>query len=80
MKSKMRMYLVNARQEKAYSQRKTAREAQLTFQHYSKIESGERGERMSLLTGGRIAKALGMSIDDFFDLETKYQEELDVVD
>ena len=35
---------------------------------------------MSLLTGGRIAKALGMSIDDFFDLETKYQEELDVVD
>ncbi len=74
----MRLYLSNIRQNKGLSQRKVAREAGISFQHYSMIESGERGGKVSFLIVGRIAKALDISLDDFYKLECEYQDSLDL--
>ena len=49
MKNKIRMYLVKAREEKGYSMRKTARIAGMSFQHYSKVENGDRGTHVSFM-------------------------------
>ena len=76
-KRSIRMYLVRARQNKGYSMRRTAREAGLAFQHYSKIENGERGDRVSFMVMSRIADALDISLDDMKRQETAYQIEND---
>ena len=73
MKSSIRMYLVNARNQKGYSMRKTARIAGITFQHYSKIENGDRGERVSFMIMSRIADALEIPMDEMKRLERAYQ-------
>ena len=73
MKSNIRMYLVNARNRKGYSMRKTARIAGITFQHYSKIENGDRGERVSFMIMSRIADALEIPMDEMKKLERAYQ-------
>ena len=73
MKSNIRMYLVNARNRKGYSMRKTARIAGITFQHYSKIENGDRGERVSFMIMSRIADALEIPMDEMKRLERAYQ-------
>ena len=67
------MYLVNARNKKGYSMRKTARVAGITFQHYSKIENGDRGERVSFMIMSRIADALEIPMDEMKKLERAYQ-------
>lgn len=67
------MYLVNARKQKGYSMRKTARIAGITFQHYSKIENGDRGERVSFMIMSRIADALEIPMDEMKKLERAYQ-------
>lgn len=67
------MYLVNARNQKGYSMRKTARVAGITFQHYSKIENGDRGERVSFMIMSRIADALEIPMDEMKKLERAYQ-------
>ena len=67
------MYLVNARNRKGYSMRKTARIAGITFQHYSKIENGDRGERVSFMIMSRIADALEIPMDEMKKLERAYQ-------
>lgn len=67
------MYLVNARNQKGYSMRKTARIAGITFQHYSKIENGDRGERVSFMIMSRIADALEIPMDEMKRLERAYQ-------
>lgn len=74
----LRMYLVNARQNKGYSQRRTARESGISYQHYSKIESGDRGKKVSFLTIGRIATVLGISLDDLYQLEKSYLDDLEL--
>ena len=74
----MRLYLSKIRMEKGYSQRRVAREAGISFQHYSKIENGDRGSKVSFLIIGRIAKALDISLEKFLDMETAYQNSLDL--
>lgn len=73
MKNKIRMYLVNAREKKGYSMRKTARVAGMSFQHYSKIENGDRGTHVSFMIMSRIADALDISLDDMKKAEREYQ-------
>ena len=73
----MRYYLVNIRLKRGFSQRKVAREAGLSYQHYSRIESGERGKKVSFLIMGRIADALGVALDDLYKQEQEYQDSLD---
>lgn len=70
----MRKYLFELRMNKGFSQRKVARESGISYQHYSKIENGERGNKVSFLVIGRIARVLNVSIDQLFDLEEDYQE------
>lgn len=60
-----------------YSQRKVARIAGISYQHYSKIENGERGKNVSLMVVGRIAQALEMPLEEFYFLERIYQEEME---
>lgn len=68
----VREYLKNARIEKGYSNRKLARLAHLTHQHYLRIESGESKGRISLRTMGLIAKALDIPLEKIYDLEMDY--------
>jgi transcriptional regulator with XRE-family HTH domain len=56
--------------------RKTAREAGMTLQHYSNIENGKRGDRVSFMITTRISKALGISLDFMAEQETKYQHDI----
>lgn len=72
------MYLVEARQNKGYSQRKTAREAGVSYQHYSKIENGDRGKKVSFLLVGRISFVLEIPLDDFYRLEKEYFERIEL--
>lgn len=58
-----------------YSQRKVARIAGISYQHYSKIENGERGRNVSLMVVGRIAQALEIPLEEFYFFEQIYQEE-----
>ena len=74
----MRKYLSDIRLNKGYSQRRLAREAGISFQHYSKIESGERGYKVSFLIIGRIADVLDIPLDDFYKMELEYQEKLEL--
>ena len=74
----MRKYLSDIRLNKGYSQRRLAREAGISFQHYSKIESGERGNKVSFLIIGRIADVLDVPLDDFYKMELEYQEKLEL--
>ena len=74
----MRKYLSEIRLNKGYSQRRLAREAGISFQHYSKIESGERGNKVSFLIIGRIADVLDIPLDDFYRMELEYQEKLEL--
>ncbi|MDD2575195.1 MAG: helix-turn-helix transcriptional regulator [Acholeplasmataceae bacterium] len=69
------MYLVNQRMKMNYSQRKVARIAGISYQHYSKIENGERGRNVSLMVVGRIAQALEIPLEEFYFFEQIYQEE-----
>ncbi len=71
----MRMYLVKARQDLGYSQRKVANEADISFQHYSMLETGQRGKHVSLLLVGRIARVLEIPLERFYVLEEQYQKE-----
>ena len=73
MKNKIRMYLVKAREEKGYSMRKTARIAGMSFQHYSKVENGDRGTHVIFMIMSRIAEALEISLDDMKEAEKEYQ-------
>lgn len=71
----LRMYLVKARQNKGYSQRRTARESGISYQHYAKIESGDRGKKVSFIIIGRIANVLDISLDELYKLEKSYLDE-----
>ena len=72
----VREYLKSARLEKGYSNRKLARLAHLTHQHYLRIESGGSKGRISLRTMGLIAKALEMPLEKIYDLEMDYLKRL----
>lgn len=76
-KNNIRMYLVNARNHKGYSMRKTARIAGMTYQHYSKIENGDRGARVSFMIMSRIADALDIPLDVMKKEEREYQHEIE---
>ena len=73
----MRYYLINIRLKRGFSQRKVARESGLSYQHYARIENGERGKKVSFLIVGRIAEALGVTLDELFKYEQEYQDSLE---
>ena len=73
----MRKYLIETRIKKGYSQRKVARDSGVSYQHYSKIENGERGGKVSFLVIARIARVLDISLEDLYILEQAYQDSLD---
>lgn len=68
-----RYYLVEARVKLGYSQRKTAREAGISYQHYSKIEKGDRGKKVSFIIFSDIAKVLDIPLDNLYYLEREYR-------
>jgi|BioPla2DNA2_1021312.scaffolds.fasta_scaffold129354_1 transcriptional regulator with XRE-family HTH domain len=72
----VRNYLIDLRIKKDYSQRKVAYESGMSYQHYSNLESGARGGKVSLLIMGRIARTLEISLDDLYVLEEQYQNKI----
>jgi len=73
----VRYYLVEARRILGYSQRKTAREAGISYQHYSKIEKGDRGRKVSFIIFSDIAKVLGIPLDDLYYHEREYRNKME---
>ena len=71
----LRMYLSNARKRKAIVPQ-DRQEAGMSLQHYTNIENGRRGDRVSFMIMARISKALGLSLDDMAVEEAKYQHEI----
>lgn len=71
-----RAYLVKAREKKNLTMRKTASLAGISYQHYSKIEYGEKGSKLSLRIMARIAEALSLSLDDLNAFEKEYQSSI----
>lgn len=74
----MRKYLVDLRSKAGFSQRRVARDSGLSYQHYARLESGERGGKVSFLTMGRIAEVFSVSLDSLYPLEKEYQESLEL--
>jgi transcriptional regulator with XRE-family HTH domain len=72
-----RYFLIEARKKLGYSQRKTARIAGISFQHYSKIEKGDRGRKVSFIIFSDIAKVLDISLDDLYYFEREYRDKID---
>ncbi len=72
----VRNYLIDLRIKKDYSQRKVAYESGMSYQHYSKLESGKRGGKVSLLIMGRIARTLDISLDELYTREEEYQNKI----
>lgn len=68
-----RYYLVEARVNLGYSQRKTARLSGISYQHYSKIEKGDRGRKVSFIIFSDIAKTLQIPLDELYYLEREYR-------
>jgi len=54
--------------------------ANITKQYYSMLENGQRGKRLAFLIGVRIARALDISADEFYELEIKYRKAMDPKD
>ncbi|MFA6832213.1 MAG: helix-turn-helix transcriptional regulator [Bacteroidaceae bacterium] len=68
-----RNYLINARNNK--TQNSVSIQAGITRQYYCSLESGGKGAKMSLLTAGKLAKALNIDIGDFLKKEEKYMRQ-----
>ena len=79
-RSKLRLYLAQAREKKGLSMRKLAREAGMSYQHYAMMEYGERGNRISFMIMSRISDALDLSMDFIKENEKRYQEEVNNYD
>lgn len=75
-RSNMRLYLSDLRLDRGYSQRRLAREANMSVSHYSRLESGERGGKVTLIVMGRIAKALHADLNLLYKAEEAYLEEV----
>lgn len=74
MKKEIRLYLVEARNKKGFSMRRAAQEAGMTYQHYSKIENGDRGTHVSFMVMTRIAEALAIPLNVMREKEKEYRD------
>lgn len=66
----MRMYMVNARQDKNLSQAEVARLCNITRQYYGQLELGQKGVKLPLQTASNLAKVLGIPLERFLEDET----------
>jgi len=73
IKNMFRMYLVEARQKKNLSMRKTALAAGMSVSHYSRIESGDRNSGGFFLTFCKIAEVLDINLNDMYRFEKEYK-------
>jgi transcriptional regulator with XRE-family HTH domain len=71
-----RYWLMDIRRNKELSVQEVSLKSNISKQYYSMIENGLRGQRISFLAGARVARALGLTLDEFYDLEQKYQSEV----
>ena len=76
----MRKYLSDIRMEKNLSQHRVARESQISYQHYSRIEGGERKSKVSFVVMVRIAKALDIPLERMYRYEKEYLESIELSD
>ncbi len=70
----MRVYLIKRREKLGYSQRKVARLSNISYQYYSQFENGHCGKHISLRMAAKIARALELTLEEFYVLENKYIE------
>ncbi len=67
------MYLINARQKLGYSQYRVAIKANLSHQHYNRIENGDVGSNIQFRTIEKLANALAIPVAIAWEEECKYQ-------
>lgn len=70
----MRTYLTKRREDLGLSQRKVARKSNVSYQYYSQFENGHRGKHISLRMAAKIARVLDLTLEEFYVLENKYIE------
>jgi transcriptional regulator with XRE-family HTH domain len=68
--------MLSRRNEMKMTQREIADKIGITFQHYGFIENGTRGLRITLGVAGRIAAALGLTLDEFYRFEEAFQNQV----
>ena len=73
---KLRLYLCIRRLELGYSQYQVAAKLGVCHQHYSRIENGFIGSRITFATMIKISKALKISLDELSSKEIEYQMSL----
>ncbi len=67
-----RLYLRTLRQKHAYTIDQLSERAEISYNHYQLIETGKRGLRLSLMIAYKLAKALDITIDEFYQYEKSY--------
>jgi DNA-binding XRE family transcriptional regulator len=64
------------RNEHNISQNEAAIRAGMTRQYYCNIENGARGQKLPISTAKKIAKALNLTLDELWEYEKEYLQEL----
>ena len=77
---KLRLYLCIRRLELGYSQYQVEAKLGVCHQHYSRIENGNIGSRITFVTMIKIANALEMSLEELSKNEIEYQRSLNYTD
>jgi transcriptional regulator with XRE-family HTH domain len=54
--------------------------AKISKQYYSMLENGQRGKRLGFLIGVRIARSLGIGVDQFYENEEKYRKTINPIE
>jgi len=67
-----RVYLRTLRQKQAYTIEQLSERAGISYNHYQLIETGKRGLRLSLMIAYKLALALNITIDEFYQYEKGY--------
>lgn len=72
-----RMYLITRRLKLKLSVNKVSQLTGITRQHYSRIECGHAGNKVSFRCMGLIASALAIPLDEMYKQEMEYLDSLE---
>lgn len=65
----MRDWLKESRREKGYTMAQMAEKLGITESYYSLIEAGDRQKKMDVILAGKLAEALGISVQQIAEME-----------
>ena len=69
MNPQRRYWLMDLRRNNNMTIQSVSTKAKISKQYYSMLENGQRGKRLGFLIGVRIARSLGIGVDQFYENE-----------